>query len=103
MSMELMGADHFDVFYDNPQDAGRAKRKHLEGILRFFPWMATVDMFQHWLYKNPGHDIAARTVAWEKISGRFTSPVVDWSGYEDTFASRWHAQLHIFHIPFLLR
>ncbi|MBB6430084.1 M3 family oligoendopeptidase [Algisphaera agarilytica] len=100
MSMELMGCDHYGVFYDHEEEAARAKRKQLEGIIRFFPWMATIDMYQHWLYSNPGHDIAARTVAWKQIAGRFTSPVLDYTGYDDVVAHRWHAQLHLFHIPF---
>ncbi|MEM9882667.1 MAG: M3 family oligoendopeptidase [Planctomycetota bacterium] len=100
MSMELMGADHYGVFYADEAEAARAKRKQFEGILRFFPWMATIDMFQHWLYTHPGHGLAERTEAWQRISGRFTSPAVDWSGLEDAFAARWHAQLHLFHIPF---
>ncbi|MEM9882584.1 MAG: M3 family oligoendopeptidase [Planctomycetota bacterium] len=100
MSMELMGADHYGVFYADEAEAARAKRKQFEGILRFFPWMATIDMFQHWLYTHPGHGLAERTEAWQRISGRFTSAVVDWSGLEDAFAARWHAQLHLFHIPF---
>ena len=100
MSMELMGCDHYGVFYDQPEEAARAKRKQLEGIIRFFPWMATIDMFQHWIYANPGHGIEERTKAWLKISGRFTSPETDWSGLDDVRAARWHAQLHLFHIPF---
>ena len=102
MSMELLGCDHYGVFYQDQEEAARAKRKQLEGIIRFFPWMATIDMFQHWLYTNPGHDVAARTEAWKEIFGRFGSPAVDWTGYEDAFAARWHAQLHLFHIPFYL-
>ncbi|MEM1109452.1 MAG: M3 family oligoendopeptidase [Planctomycetota bacterium] len=100
MSMELMGCDHYGVFYDAEEEAARAKRKQLEGIIRFFPWMATIDLFQHWLYTHPGHGIAERTEAWKEISGRFTSPVLDYSGYDDAVAHRWHAQLHLFHIPF---
>ncbi|MEO1236448.1 MAG: M3 family oligoendopeptidase [Planctomycetota bacterium] len=100
MSMELMGCDHYGVFYDDEESAARAKRKQLEGIIRFFPWMATIDMFQHWLYTHPGHGIDDRTAAWKEVFARFGSPVVDWSGYDDAFAARWHAQLHLFHIPF---
>ncbi|MEM7627093.1 MAG: M3 family oligoendopeptidase [Planctomycetota bacterium] len=100
MSMELMGCDHYGVFYDGEEQAARAKRKQLEGIIRFFPWMATIDMYQHWLYTNPGHGIAERTAAWKDVFGRFHSPVVDWSGYDEAYAVRWHAQLHLFHIPF---
>ena len=40
MSMELFGVDHLDVFYSSADDHARAKRQHLEGIIRFFPWMA---------------------------------------------------------------
>lgn len=100
MSMELMGCDHYGEFYDDQDQANRAKRKQLEGIIRFFPWMATIDMYQHWLYTHPGHGISERTEAWKEISGRFTSPVLDYSGYDDAVAHRWHAQLHLFHIPF---
>jgi len=100
MSMELMGCDHYGEFYGSEEEAARAKRKQLEGIIRILPWIATIDMFQHWLYTHPGHDIAQRTAAWEQVFGRFNSPVVDWSGYDDQYAARWHAQLHLFHIPF---
>jgi oligoendopeptidase F len=100
MSMELMGCDHYQVFYDDAEQAARAKRKQLEGILRVLPWIATIDMFQHWIYTHPGHGIAERTDAWNQICGRFSSPEVDYAGHEDAFAKRWHAQLHLFHIPF---
>lgn len=100
MSMELMGCDHYGEFYADPDQANRAKRKQLEGIIRFFPWMATIDMYQHWLYTHPGHGIDERTTAWKEIAGRFTSPVLDYSDYDDIVAHRWHAQLHLFHIPF---
>ncbi len=60
MSMELLGAEHFEVFYD-PADTARAQRKLFEGIIRFFPWMATIDSFQHWIYTHPGHSRTERT------------------------------------------
>jgi len=100
MSMELLGDPHLGEFYPEQADADRARRVHLEGIVRFFPWMATIDMFQHWLYTHPGHTPAQRQQAWLDIFGRFGSSVVDWSGHEDAFAARWHAQLHLFHHPF---
>ena len=43
MSMELLGSEHLGVFY-NDADAARAKRKLIEGIIHFFPWMA-IDRF----------------------------------------------------------
>ena len=99
MSMELLGSAHLDVFYDEA-DAGRARHKLLEGIVRFLPWMATIDGFQHWLYTHPGHTGAERQAAWKEIEERFTSREVDWSGFEEFRARRWHAQLHLFGMPF---
>jgi oligoendopeptidase F len=98
MAMELFGSDHLDVFYDEA-DANRAKRVHFEGIIRFFPWMATIDSFQHWLYTNPGHSRAARTKVWLELMERFGSKL-DWSGWETAREAWWQRQLHLFHVPF---
>ena len=98
MSMELLGSDHFDVFYGDA-DAARAKRTLIEGIIRFLPWMATIDSFQHWLYTHAGHTPGQRTAYWLSLLDRF-SPDIDWSGYEPARAARWQQQLHLFHAPF---
>jgi oligoendopeptidase F len=100
MSMELLGCDHYDVFYSDDGQAMRAKRHQLEGIVRFFPWMATIDAFQHWLYTHPGHTRTQRYEAWLATLERFSSSVVDWAGLEEARQARWHAQLHVFHYPF---
>jgi oligoendopeptidase F len=101
MSMELFGVDHLDVFYDNPADHARAKRVHLEGIIRFFPWMAIIDVFQHWIYTHPGHSREERTEQWLSLMDRFGNPdLIDWSGFEEARASQWQRQLHLFHVPF---
>jgi oligoendopeptidase F len=71
----------------------------LEGIVRFFPWMATIDTFQHWLYTHPDHTNAERTTQWIKTLDRFGGDV-DWSGLEDARAASWQQQLHLFHAPF---
>ncbi|PAW78939.1 MAG: peptidase M3 [Verrucomicrobia bacterium Tous-C9LFEB] len=98
MSMELITAPHWTEFY-NTDDARRAHRDHLEGIIKFFPWMATVDAFQHWIYTHPKHTHAERDAYWLSLMNRFGG-IEDWSGYEDIRASLWHRQLHIFEIPF---
>ncbi|MFA9479634.1 M3 family oligoendopeptidase [Phycisphaerales bacterium AB-hyl4] len=100
MAMELMGSHHLDVFYADAESQARAQRNMLEGIVRFFPWMATIDSFQHWLYTNPGHTADERREHWLSLMARFTSPVVDWSGFEQARAHLWHRQLHLFHHPF---
>jgi len=100
MSMELLAGDHLGLYYADAAEAARARRVHLEGIIRFMPWMATIDGFQHWLYSHQGHTPVDRTAAWLDIFSRYSSGVIDWSGLEPFRASRWHAQLHLFHVPF---
>ena len=98
MSMELLGNEFIGSFY-NPEDSRRARRDHLEGIIEIFPWIATVDAFQHWIYTHPGHTRGERTAAWLDLMKRFGGDV-DWSGFELVRANLWHRQLHIFLHPF---
>lgn len=98
MSMELLGNEFIDSFY-NPADSRRARRDHLEGIIEIFPWIATVDAFQHWIYTHPGHSRAERTAAWLELMNRFGGDI-DWAGFENVRANLWHRQLHIFLHPF---
>ncbi len=98
MSMELLGNEFIESFYAAPE-AKRARRDHLEGIVEIFPWIATVDAFQHWIYSHPGHTRAERKAAWLALMDRFGGDV-DWSGYEAARANLWHRQLHIFLYPF---
>jgi oligoendopeptidase F len=98
MSMELLGNEFLDAFY-SANDTRRARRDHLEGIIEVFPWIATVDAFQHWIYTHPGHTRAARRAAWLSLMDRFEGDV-DWSGYDQARGSWWHRQLHIFIHPF---
>ena len=94
MSMELLGNKYLEEFYSTP-DANRARRTHLEGVMNIFPWIATVDAFQHWIYTHPGHTREQRKTAWLDLMDRFGGDV-DWRGYEEIRANLWHRQLHIF-------
>jgi len=98
MSMELLGNEFLEEFYST-NDANRARRTHLEGIVGIFPWIATVDAFQHWIYTHPNHTRAQRSAAWLALLNRFGGDV-DWTGYEETRTNLWHKQLHIFLYPF---
>jgi oligoendopeptidase F len=98
MGMELLAAPHLGKFYPE-DDVKRARRDHLEGIIKFFPWMATVDAFQHWVYTHPGHTRKERAAFWLSLMDRFGG-LEDYTGFEDCRAHMWHRQLHIFEIPF---
>lgn len=98
MSMELLGNEFIGEFYSDV-DSNRARRVHLEGVVAVFPWIATVDAFQHWVYTHPGHTRDERRKAWLGLMDRFGGDV-DWTGFENARANRWHRQLHIFIHPF---
>jgi oligoendopeptidase F len=99
MSMELLGGEYLSVFYPDPEDFRRSRRKHLEGILGVLPWIARVDAFQHWIYTHPGHTVEEREGQWLALHRRFGG-IEDWSGFEQAQRSWWHRQLHIFELPF---
>ena len=98
MAMELLGNEFLEEFYPVPE-ANRARKTHLEGIIGFFPWMAVVDAFQHWIYTHANHSPAEREAAYLELMDRFGGEV-DWSGWERLRAHSWHRQLHIFLHPF---
>ncbi|MFM8242857.1 MAG: M3 family metallopeptidase, partial [Crocinitomicaceae bacterium] len=100
MSMELLSMDLWDEFYPNSEDLNRAKREHLEDILKILPWIAQIDSFQHWVYTHPSHSIAERSKKWVELSVDFGTGLVDWTGYEDIQGSSWQRQLHLFEVPF---
>ena len=98
MSMELLTHDFLDEFYSS-DDANRAVREHLEGIVSILAWIATIDAFQHWIYTNPGHSKEERHQQWLNLGDRFGS-ILDWTGFEDWRKVGWQRQLHLFSYPF---
>ena len=100
MSMELMSMDQWHVFFPNAEDLRRAKTTHLESVLETFPWVATIDKFQHWIYENPTHTEAERHQRWMKIFDEFNQRTVDWRGLENFKPYLWQKQLHIYEVPF---
>ncbi|MGB3005471.1 MAG: M3 family metallopeptidase, partial [Chitinophagaceae bacterium] len=100
MAMELFSMNHWEVFFDDKEELKRAKEQQLERVITIFPWIATIDKFQHWLYENPNHTEEERADKWLSILEEFTSPVIDFSGLEGYRRYGWHRQLHLFEVPF---
>jgi oligoendopeptidase F len=100
MSMELFSMDNWQVFFDNAEELVRAKEQQLERVITIFPWIATIDKFQHWIYENPGHTDEERIANWIRIADEFTSPVIDFSGLSSYREYSWQRQLHLFEVPF---
>lgn len=100
MAMELFSMDHWQAFFDNEEDLKRAKEHQLERVITIFPWIATIDKFQHWVYENPTHTVEERTSAWLAILEEFSPKTIDYSGLEEYRKIGWQRQLHLFEVPF---
>ena len=98
MSMELLTQPWWDKFYES-EEADRARRAHLEGVVFLLPWIATIDSFQHWIYANPGHSREERAEVWLSIRDKFGSDM-DWTGHTDFRELSWQQQGHLFGVPF---
>ena len=100
MAMELFSMDYWDVFFDNEEDLQRAKQHQLERVITIFPWIATIDKFQHWIYENPAHTLEQREETWRSIMNDYTSIAMDVSGLEEYRKASWQRQLHLYEVPF---
>ena len=100
MAMELFSMDKWNVFFDSPEELKRAKEQQLERVITIFPWIATIDKFQHWIYENPNHTEEERSAQWMIIAEEFSSPLIDFSGLEEYRRYGWQRQLHLYEVPF---
>ncbi len=107
MGMELLAAPYLAAdaggFYTQA-DAARAFADNLERSLLFWPYMAVVDAFQHWVYTHPeqGSDPAACDAALD----RAMAALYAWCGLERAGAGAGHRlapQGTYPHRPVLLR
>jgi oligoendopeptidase F len=104
MGMELLASPYLaiptDGFYTEA-DAARARIEHLETIITFWPYMAVVDAFQHWVYENHAEadnpDLC--DAKWAELWKRYMRGV-DWNGLEQEMATGWHNKSHIHQDPF---
>lgn len=104
MAMEYLTSIYLDrdhSGYYSAADAARARVDHLEGGLLFWPYMAVVDAFQHWVYENPEESKHTDRcdAKWAALEARFR-PFIDWEGYEDAGMTGWQRKDHIHQSPF---
>jgi len=100
MAMELFSMDKWNVFFNTKEELTRAKEQQLERTITIFPWIATIDKFQHWAYENPEHTDEERGNMWLNILDEFSSPVINFDGLEEYRRFAWHRQLHLYEVPF---
>ena len=100
MAMELFSMDKWQVFFNTPEELTRAKEQQLERVITLFPWIATIDKFQYWIYNNPEHSEEERNDQWFSILEEFTSPIIDFTGLDKYRRYAWQRQLHLYEVPF---
>ncbi|MBN1355077.1 M3 family oligoendopeptidase [bacterium] len=98
-SMELLGLDHLDILYEDPETRRRCKIEKWEELLFSLVSTARNDAFQHWIYENPGHSPRQRHDRWMELLRRFPSGA-DSTGYEDSLEIAWQSIPHLFIVPF---
>lgn len=104
MSMELIAGDFLESgkggFYSK-EEAYRALDEHLEKGILFWPYMAVVDGFQHWVYEHPEEAMNPKNCddQWARLWRRFMN-WMDWSGLEEELSTGWQRKLHIHTVPF---
>ncbi|MEO1287752.1 MAG: M3 family oligoendopeptidase [Chloroflexota bacterium] len=104
MAMELLAIPYVtedNGGYFDSDEAIRYKIEQLEGIIEFWPYMAVVVAFQHWIYTN--HDEATNPdkcdEKWLELWDKYMVGV-EYKGYKDYVKNLWRRQLHIFIVPF---
>ncbi len=100
MSMELIGMSNLKPFYGNDHEAiARSTEGELADVIWLFPWVASIDSFQHRLYSFPEHTAEDRSDIWSEIMDRYDAGI-DYSGLEAVRRNLWQKQLHLFECPF---
>ncbi|MEO0897858.1 MAG: M3 family oligoendopeptidase [Bacteroidota bacterium] len=99
-SMELLCLEGYKVFYDDEHAMKRAQKRQLRRCISLFPWIATVDAFQQWVYDHPDHSREERYMKWKEFYARFHGEEVSWEGLDYYLERMWLKQIHIFEYPF---
>lgn len=104
IAMELLAAPYLSKerggFYSQT-GAARARIEYLDTAICFWPYMAVVDAFQHWVYEN---HLAASNPAncdarWAELWREFMIDE-DWDSLEEELVTGWQRKLHIIQDPF---
>jgi oligoendopeptidase F len=104
MAMELLASPYLLAseggFYSE-KEAARARIEHLEEAVTFWPYMAVVDAFQHWVYTHPEAAVHPENCdqEWAELWQRYMVGV-DWNGLDEVMVTGWQRKPHIFEVPF---
>ncbi len=100
MSMELFCLENWDVFIEDKEVLKFAKSRYLEALAQTLVSVALNDEFQHKLYdlSNPtSEDLHALYL---ELHIKYSTGVIDYSGFEEGRNIIWQRIPHLFHSPF---
>jgi len=97
MGMECLALPHTVEFFGDQTE--RATRRFFEKIVTFFPFMACIDAFQHYVYTHVDAGIESWKDYWQTLTRRF-QPEIDLSGLERHDRHGWQKKLHVYEVPF---
>jgi M3 family oligoendopeptidase len=98
MSMEFIAWPWMNLFFE--EDTQKYFIQHLESALKFLPYGALVDHFQHEVYAKPHMTMEERKKTYRDLE-KIYLPHRDYD--EDHFMDKgtfWYRQSHIFQVPF---
>jgi oligoendopeptidase F len=104
MAMELLASPYLvkseGGFYTE-KEAARALIQQLEESVLFWPYMAVVDAFQHWVYTNQAAAMNPDNCdqMWAELWQQYMIGV-DWGGLDDLMVTGWQRKQHIFEVAF---
>ncbi len=98
MAMEFFTHPWMELFFSENADKYRAA--HLFDSIVMVTYIACVDEFQHYIYKNPETNAAGRREVWRKIEKNY----MPWRDYDSNAflesGGYWMQKQHIFLYPF---
>lgn len=98
MSMEFFTWPWMELFFG--ERANDYRYLHLSSALKFLPYGAAIDEFQHYVYSNPNCGHEKRIEFWKAMEKKYL-PHRDYDGLSFLEkGSFWMRQTHLFSVPF---
>jgi oligoendopeptidase F len=97
MGMECLALPFTREFFGD--DTPRATRRFFEKIVSFFPYMASIDAYQHFVYTHVEDGLSAWKDQWQRLTQRFSAEL-DLAGLEQQVRQSWQKKLHVYEVPF---
>lgn len=97
MSMEFLTYTYMEMFFK--EDTHKFLYAHMSENIKFMPYAALIDDFQHFVYENPKASIEERNEYYKKKEGEYL-PYRDYDGLKYFESGRfWQKQGHLFTDP----